>query len=118
VSGINIDDIQLGDELGRGASSKVHLAVLKTNGQRLAIKCLLNVHDKEMRKQLRAELHFMEVLAVQGGGGTGGGRESSRRAGGGQGLLVGTRVEFVCSVQQPVRCVLRVATWRMCGGRW
>jgi hypothetical protein len=35
--------------------------MLRTNGQQLAVKCLLNVHDKELRKQLRAELKFMEV---------------------------------------------------------
>jgi len=53
-AGINIDDIQLGDKLGRGASSKVHLAMLRTNGQLLAVKCLLNVRDKKLRNQLRS----------------------------------------------------------------
>ena len=36
--------------------------MLRTNGQQLAVKCLLNVHDKELRKQLRAELKFMETV--------------------------------------------------------
>eukprot|EP00283_Hemiselmis_rufescens_P008631 CAMPEP_0173421682 /NCGR_PEP_ID=MMETSP1357-20121228/2705_1 /TAXON_ID=77926 /ORGANISM="Hemiselmis rufescens, Strain PCC563" /LENGTH=343 /DNA_ID=CAMNT_0014384623 /DNA_START=6 /DNA_END=1033 /DNA_ORIENTATION=- len=59
VSGIKLEDIELGKELGRGASSVVYKAKHTGTGQDVAVKMLTNVHDKELRKQLVAEMQFL-----------------------------------------------------------
>ena len=61
-SGIRLSDITLGRELGRGASSKVLEGTHNDTGQKLAVKMLTNVHDAELRKQLKAELAFMNEI--------------------------------------------------------
>jgi len=90
-SGIRLDDITMGRELGRGgelwcrgaprapvlashplphkclflhmaASSKVMEGKHAPTGQQVAVKMLTNVHDKELRKQLKAELDFMKLI--------------------------------------------------------
>ena len=61
-SGIQFSDITTTRELGRGASSKVLEGLHKPTGQQLAVKMLTNVHDKELRKQLKAELDFMKMI--------------------------------------------------------
>ena len=60
-SGISLSDIKLGEELGAGASSKV-IKGLHTSGQELAVKMLTNVHNPELRKQLKAELEMMKLI--------------------------------------------------------
>jgi len=60
VSGIGLEDMEFGKELGRGASSIVYKAKHNASGQDLAVKVLLNIHDKELRKQLVAEMQFLK----------------------------------------------------------
>ncbi|KAJ1486901.1 kinase-like domain-containing protein [Baffinella frigidus] len=61
-SGITLDDLTMDKELGRGASSVVYMATHKTTGTKVACKMLTNVHDKELRKQLVAEMQFLKPL--------------------------------------------------------
>lgn len=42
VSGIKLDEMELGKELGRGASSVVYQATHKATGQNVAVKMLTN----------------------------------------------------------------------------
>ena len=60
-TGIPFSDIELLGELGRGASSCVFRGYLRDKGQQVAVKQLSNVEDKELRKQLKAEMAFMEI---------------------------------------------------------
>jgi len=58
VSGIPFEEIVLGKELGRGASSTVYKG--EARGNLVAVKQLSNVNDKELRKQLCAEMQFLK----------------------------------------------------------
>lgn len=60
TSGITLDELQMDKELGRGASSVVYKAVHTPTGQNVACKMLTNVWDKELRKQLVAEMQFLK----------------------------------------------------------
>lgn len=59
-SGITLEDIDFGQELGRGASSVVYKSTHRPTGQIVACKMLTNVWDKELRKQLVAEMQFLK----------------------------------------------------------
>lgn len=48
--------------LRTAASSKVVEGKHGPTGQQVAVKMLTNVHDKELRKQLKAELDFMKLI--------------------------------------------------------
>mmetsp|Transcript_35972 Transcript_35972/g.72176 ORF Transcript_35972/g.72176 Transcript_35972/m.72176 type:complete len:360 (+) Transcript_35972:33-1112(+) len=59
-SGIKFDELEFGSVLGKGASSVVHKATHVPTGQKVACKMLTNVWDKELRKQLVAEMQFLK----------------------------------------------------------
>uniref|UniRef100_A0A7S4PJ77 mitogen-activated protein kinase kinase n=1 Tax=Guillardia theta TaxID=55529 RepID=A0A7S4PJ77_GUITH len=64
-SGIGLDEIELGKELGRGASSVVLKARHLPTDQDIAVKKLLNIRDKQLRKQLVAEMQFLKPMLAE-----------------------------------------------------